>query len=302
MGYKIKPLTTFLDEILPVPFWEIYQKPPKEAPYNVIYVTELIDTPLRRKLLRQFPEQIEKNFKLIHNQILGTLVHYFLEIKEWEVIKDDLEDAILKEDKDKVFEIVQKFFYQKKKSFSVELMGWKIVGTIDYFDEDEKIIYDFKLTTSLAFNFIEEKLSKYEEQLQIYRYLMEKNGIQIAGLRNLFILKDYSILSETLASPLYLVEYDLWSLEETENFIIERLKLHQDEEFHFCPPEDIWFRTQYKVGNRTFSVKEKALNYIQKFGGKLETVSLGPIRCLYYCEVSSICPQFEAYKNLMEKK
>lgn len=295
---QIKEITDIFDDLIPSPIWAIYTQNyyiPKKN--NEFSTTELLDSPLRRRLIRQFYEQIEKRIETIHAQIFGILIHSLFEIKEFTDFKDELKHAITQNDKEKTFEIAKKFCESfQRKNVSLDFEGYKITGIYDLLEDN--ILYDFKLTSSYAIT--KEKLTNFEAQLQIYRYLIEKNypDVKIEKLKNIFLLKDFSLTKKLpFKSPIVMVEYSIWTDEEVEKLLKERLALHLDPN-PICTPEDMWIRIKYKVGEKEFSDLDKALQFARKTRKEVQTVSTEPIRCVYYCEVAEFCPQFQNIKKI----
>jgi len=289
---KITVIKDFTEELIPTSLFSIYTKEYKLLPENTIRVTELIGSPLKRKLLRENYENISRRTTNFHYQIMGIMIHSLLELKEFQEILEEMKKAEMLNDKKMLLLQAKRLLRLKeKKQMELEIGNWKIVGEFDLFEDE--IIYDYKVTSEFVIT--HEKFDKYEKQLQIYRYMLEKKeGIKVKAIKNVFLLRDFSPLRSKLPSPLVIVEYPIWEDSKVEEFIIQRLKLHEEQ--FICSEEDMMLRVNYVVGNKRFSDEKKAEEYAKKV--KKEIVKeIIPIGCLYFCEVADFCPQWQALKE-----
>lgn len=287
----LKPITDF-NELLPSAIYEIFTKPKLKPEQNRFRVTELLDSPLKRKLLLEHYENISKNFAYLFFEILGTLAHSFYELKEFE----DFKNAILKtDDEETLVSLVKNFRASlKKKILELEFDGITLVGIYDTFEDN--VLWDYKITSSFVVKY--QKFDYYEKQLQIYRYMLEKlnPGVKVEGLRNLFFIRDFRINSSEIFSTVYVKDYEIWEDEKVESLIKERLEIHRNR--NWCSEEDMWLRVKFKIGGKIFSDEKKALEYASKKKLKIEKI-YEPYRCLYFCEVSSFCPQWQKMQEFL---
>jgi len=294
---SIKPITETFDELIPSPIWELYIKEIKPLPDPYIRVTELISSPLRRRLIRENLENIRRRLNTIHYQILGTIIHSLFELKEFQEILQDMRFYYQVGDEGKVLELAKRLVNLKtRKQMTFPFEDFIILGEFDLLEDD--IIYDFKVTSE--FVVLNQKFDRYEKQLQVYRYMYEKTtGEKVRALKNVFFLRDFSVTRSKFDSPLVVVEYEIWDDEKVESYIRERLQLHKDG--NFCSDEDMLLIVKYKVGNKYFSSEEKAVDYALKKRAKVEKEFM-PLGCMHFCEVSDFCPQWQALKELMQEK
>lgn len=294
MGIKsIEPLDQTL---IPTPLWELYTSPYRIYPPRVISVTQLISSPLKLKLLRENFENITRDLKFLHYQIFGTMIHYLFELKEFHQLIDDLRHAYY-DGFEKLIRVVEAIISKReRKKICAQFEGWEIRGEVDLFEDN--ILYDFKVTSKYSLKFLD-RLKRYEHQLQLYRYFLSQNGEEIQEIANVLLLRDWSFLRdrEEIPSPLYVIKYDIWPDKVVEEFIRQRLKLHEAEAG--CDDEDMMLRIRYQVGKKIFSDLDKAKEYAQKKRLSVERI-YEPIGCMYFCEVSDYCEQWKTMRALLD--
>lgn len=277
-----------ITEILPKPLWDIYSqeyKPTQEE--NVIRVTELIMSPQRRKLYRKYWENISRSVVSVHYKMLGTMIHALLELKEFTEILDKMTEAYKDKDTGALLSYaIQLVEIRKRKKVEYELDGWKIVGTYDLFEDG--VLYDYKITSEYIV--ANKKFDKYEQQLQIYAFMLKNSGHDVKSIKNIFFIRDYSVTRSKLDMPLYVQEYEIWDEEKTKQFIRDRLALHSSEAL--CTDEDMMLRVKWLVGGREFSSEEKAKAYAAKTKQEVKKLVI-PLGCMYFCEVSDYCEQYQ---------
>lgn len=166
-------------------------------------VTTLIDSPLRRILTMRHFDEITEDVSENIWVLLGKMGHKILEINKQvsEIrIEHPFNDAT-------------------------------IAGVIDYTAGE---VIDFKFTSVWSYIFASDK-SAWEQQLQIYGYLVQSLGQPVTGLANWLILRDWNkreaAKSENYPKiPFAKIEYKLWDKMTVEAFIQERVSLHLNAE------------------------------------------------------------------------
>lgn len=160
----------------------------------------------------------------------------------------------------------------------------------------------------------------YIKQLNAYRYLAEKNGYSIQALEIVSILRDWrkneSLITEDYPEhQIKILPVPLWSMEDTEKYLIERVRAHQQarEILPNCSDEDTW-RTKdkwalMKKGSKRaiklyefsemahLAAKKDDKHYVEFRKGK-------PVRCADgWCSLAPICTQWQEEKKriLLEK-
>jgi len=256
-------------------------------------VTTLIDSPLRRILLLRHYDEIEEDVSEGIWALLGKMGHKVLEINK------------------QVSEIKIEY------SFG----GATIVGIVDYADG---VVIDFKFTSVWSAIFASEK-SDYEQQLQVYGYLVQESGQTVTGLANWLILRDWNKMERKRSSgdypeiPFKEISYKPWDKMTCERFISERVSLHLNAEKHaqewprdeipvqfWCSPTERWEKpTKYAVKKKgqeraikLFNILDDATNHAAT--NKDWYVEIRPgenVRCAQYCSVNSWCPFWNEVKG-----
>lgn len=194
-----------------------------------------------------------------------------------------------------------------------------VSGKSDIFDGTT--IGDYKVTSSWVV--VHKRYDEWEKQLNVYRYLWQKHGFDVKQLQVIAILRDWSRMMY-LRSPkdypsgqVAVVYLPMWSMEQTETFIHQRLSLHKlaesmaDDEIPVCSPEERWDEPPtwrvLKEGNknalRVLHSEEDANKYIEdKYKGndKITIVKKNGLsrRCCLFCNVSAWC---NFYKSLPQE-
>jgi len=264
-----------------------------------ISVTALIDSPLRRILSMQHGHEIEEDVSENLWSLLGKMGHKTLEI-----------NFLVSEIK------IEKPFGDAT-----------LVGVVDYFNGE---VIDFKFTSVWSVIFAADK-SEWEQQLQIYGYLVQSLGKPVSGLANWLILRDWNKMERKRSSgdypeiPFKQISYKPWDKSTCEAFISERVSLHLNAEKiacgqssveipveYWCTPTERWEKpTKYAVKKqgvekavRVFDTNEEAIDRAdleEKRTAKTHYVELRPgenTKCLNYCSVNTWCP---FYKTLEVK-
>ena len=202
----------------------------------------------------------------------------------------------------------------------VEVDGVTLSGAIDLQQDvgDGIIITDYKFTSAWA---VRNDKPEWEQQQNIYKYLVETTKkTPVKGLRICALIRDWS-RREAAAKPDYpqapiqIVELPMWTHEETEQFIKQRIELHRtskvsadwNEELPLCTEEDRWQRnTTYAVKRKgqkraikLFASEPEASAYASEIkGGFVEFRPGEPIRCTgNFCGVAQWCTQFKQESN-----
>lgn len=151
-----------------------------------------------------------------------------------------------------------------EKRFSAIVDGKKISGQIDSLSIEDDILSDYKFSSAWNFRTTKAK-PEHIAQLNMQRYILNKNGIYPQKLQIIGLLRDFSLTKSEKEltypkSPVVIQPIPMWSADEIEVFMKDRIRSHTKaiEELPQCSKEDLW-------------------------GGK---------RCQSYCSVSSFCSQY----------
>jgi hypothetical protein len=270
--------------------------------------TELIAPPRIGILRRKHYDQLETDISDNIWSLLGTAVHHIMEMGADE------------------FQAVEQRLY-------VDVDGWVVSGALDcqtLITEDGVSIEDYKCTS--AFNVMkgqedDEAKREWVEQLNIQAYLVEANrNVEVTDLSIIAIVRDWSRQKATYdknypQSPIVRYPVPLWSKEEREAFIKERIVLHRNAEMNAalglplpeCTAHDRWERNGSiavikKGGKRASAVcqtMEEAETVVAEKGDGYEIV-VRPgqsVRCQgNYCGVAQWCEQYQRIKDGVQDK
>lgn len=150
--------------------------------------------------------------------------------------------------------------------------GWTISGQIDHYREG--VISDWKTVSTWAV--LLGIKPEWEQQLNLYAFLMRKQGFKVETIQIVAFLKDLNEVKKSMkksrnprpvpSSPVLVIPQKMWSPLETEAFIAGRLEAHEQAlqgELPLCTEEETW-------------------------KGR---------RCAEYCSVAPFCTQFNGLKD-----
>ena len=207
--------------------------------------------------------------------------------------------------------------------------GWSISGQIDLQEvfEDGIKISDYKVTSAWA---VMNEKADWHNQLNVYAWLVSRvKKMPIKSLHIVAILRDWSAREAQNKenypqSPIATIDIPLWDQDKQEQYIKDRLSLHNEAYFAThaggdmpeCTAEDMWEKpTTYAVrkdGNvraksvhDTYELAQQSLRDAQLKAKKGEVFLLEVregerTRCASYCQVSQFCNQYQTY--LKEKQ
>ena len=179
-------------------------------------------------------------------------------------------------------------------------------------------VSDYKSTSVWSYIFDSNAL-KYTQQASIYKWLapdrITDNAVHIQ-----YIFTDWSAAQAMRDSSypqtrVLTKEYPIWSVEQTEHFIKEKLNLlkqykgRPQEELPQCTKEELWeSETTYKYyknptkmarSTKNFDNMDEANIRLANDGGVGTVVTVpGEVKACRYCEVSDICKQAQ---NLIQQ-
>ncbi|MFH1563488.1 MAG: hypothetical protein ABIF11_08785 [Nitrospirota bacterium] len=260
-----------------------YRKPPQD---NTIAVTQLDNPPYMRFLLKKHWEEIVIPASSKTYMLTGLIMHTIFE-------KVSLEDALQEE------------------KLLVKIGDVELRGRADIYKDEE--ISDLKFTT--VYQYIFGDITDTGKQLNTYAYMFRKQGKKVKSLKVLAIFRDWRE-SEFIrdqdrypARNILEIPIKLWTPEEQEKYITERINLHMVSEPPACSDEDRWLRgKKYAVmkGKNKKAVRlfedESSANYfiIDHKKGKdmfIEERKGRYIRCESYCDCSGVCPVWKEVKS-----
>ena len=260
--------------------------PPKE---NRFSVTDLIGPPLLRNLKMKHWNELEEDASDRLWRFFGRMGHFAMEEtatpdsldEEKMVIPFDGIEVVLKPD--------------------------RLVG------ED---IIDFKFTS--VWSFIHGDKPEWENQTNLYAWGFRKHGFEVKNIFIDAILRDWSKRrakedNDYPSTPFNRVQIPVWTLEQQEQYLWDRLKAHRQTPPPYCTPKEMWEKpTTYAVKKRGAKRAKRVLDTMTDAQGYLDAVvsdkdrksceievrAGSRVRCEDYCPVRSVCPVYQDNKNV----
>jgi hypothetical protein len=203
--------------------------------------------------------------------------------------------------------------------FFIKRGGYTIGGQIDYLP-DLKEITDWKFCSY----HVAKSGAKPEwiQQQNLYRLMANANGVPVERLQVVAIFRDWSKMAAARqkdypAEQVRVFDLPVWSDEETEAFIAERLRVHKaaETELPECTGEERWergakFALMKKGRNaRSACTRQRAKRKRPSSTLEIQPVPKGKkapqyfieprptqwIRCEHYCAVAPYCTQFREH-------
>jgi len=263
-----------------------------DADYSV---TEIISPARIARLRRKHYTQMTQDVSDMMWQLLGSALHVVAE-------KGQTEGYITEE------------------RLYAEIDGVILSGAIDI----QKVtpqgieITDYKFTS--AWSLRQDKF-EWDAQQNIYAYLVRKvkklpvTKVQICALVRDWSRREAAIKPSYPQSPIVVIDLKMWTNEETEKYIRERLNAHRDskvsadwnEELPPCNEAERWSRdTQYavrregrKTAIRVLDSAEAADAMALEEKGYVEVRKGESVRCTgNYCGVNEWCSQYQQSKEV----
>jgi Ni/Co efflux regulator RcnB len=198
-----------------------------------------------------------------------------------------------------------------EKRFFIDRLRWRISGQVDYLP-DSKEINDYKFCSY----HVAKKGAKPEwiEQQNVYRLMAMTNGVPVEALKVVAIYRDWSKMMATRQAnypqeQVHVFNLPIWSEEETEDFIENRLRLHQaaEKELPECtaderweaPPEFALMKKGRKRAIKLYETEEEASTALKE-SEEAKDLFVEPRpsewkRCEYFCIVAPYCTQAREY-------
>jgi hypothetical protein len=280
---------------LPDTFVNCIQRPTYSRGNSEISVTEILSPPQLVLLRRSHADNIEVDAADQVWSLFGSAVH-----------------NILQHGKDEHHVVEERLF--------TTFEGWSISGAIDlqtFQPDGSVIISDYKVTSAWA---VQQQKTEWIDQLNLYAWLIERTkALPVTGLQIIGIVRDWSrreaAIKDTYPqAPIVTIDIPLWDAETREQFVKDRLTLHNEANFSAvsgempqCTPEEMWEKpTTYAVmkqgGKRAKRVFEsldqaEAFRAEQTGAHHIETREGGRTRCESFCQVAPFCQQYKSYKE-----
>jgi hypothetical protein len=258
-GGRVKPLTN--RQNLPETFVraaEAFRFESKKRERS-ISVTGLLGPPRIRILADQHRDEIEEDAVDRKWAVIGSAVHQLLERADpW---KEDERNALeaarrcVREgnEKDAKGWWDQAFAHlliaenhrdsYVERFVEMERHGWSIRGVVDHLADG--IVSDWKIKGVFSYIFgIKDGFPDIEQQLNLYAHALRDEGEKVKGVQAVMIFRDWSPRDESGEYPreIEVVPMRLWTHNECEEFIAERLALHEaaEKDLPECTNEERW--------------------------------------------------------------
>lgn len=281
---------------IPQTFVNVVKRPQYSKGDVNLSVTELLNSPRIVQLRTKHIDDLETDVSEMVWSLFGSAVH-----------------NILEHGKDENHLVEERLFTQFE--------GWKISGAIDLQEiySDGIDIKDYKVTSAWA---VQQEKADWVNQLNCYAWLVEKvKGQRVRSLQIIGIVRDWSRRDaeskETYPqAPIVTIDIPLWTFEQREQYVRDRLVLHNealfnrqiDDELPACTPEEMWEKpTIYaikKIGGvrakTLFGEKDRAEEELARLNEKkqeyvIEVREGERTRCEKFCQVSQFCDQHQKY-------
>lgn len=288
---------------LPETFINVIKRPQYSRGKAQISVTEMLNSPRIVQLRQKHMEEITEDAADMVWSLFGSAVHNILQHGKGD-------NHIVEE------------------RLHIDFNDWHISGALDLQEVTPNGIgiRDYKVTSAWA---VQQDKKEWVEQLNLYAWLVEKvKGIQVTDLQIIGIVRDWSRRDAATResypqAPIAVINIPLWTMEQREAFVIDRLSKHNEAVFDLgvgdslkeCTPEEMWEKpTVYAVrkigGVRAKSLhgsKEKADAELATLNAKkadyeIEVREGGRTRCEGFCQVAQFCDQYQKYLADKEKK
>ena len=254
-----------------------------------------------------------------------------LQKRNWDLLQEDVSDRIFSLLGQSIHHVIErgktrKELAEKRLYFKDTKItnGWKLSGAFDLLNRDGHLI-DFKTTSSWAVvNALKEPKVDWENQLNVLDFLCRKNPkelinytthIKVKRLSVMAILRDWSKM-QVMRSDNYpkkqvvMIPIRRWAEEEQDNYVKERIKIHQNAEkaskLPLCTATERWRREDKyavmksgrKSAVRLLDTEAEAKqflisqNMVEGKGCSIVLRKGEDVRCQHYCSVNQFCDYY----------
>lgn len=250
-----------------------------------------------------------------------------LSVRHWNSLEDDVSNYLWMILGDSVHFILAKTKQDKRlieEKIETKIDDITIVAKPDLYDDEHKIIEDYKITSVWA---VKEVKREWEEQINCYAWALHLAGFPVLKAYINAILRDWSEMEykrfgrDYPPIPFKRIEIPLWGFEKQDQFIKERIRLYKismllkDEELPLCTEEERWrvpdkwaiYKEKNKTATKLCSSYNEAVIYISNIKNKQKpyTITKRPgidNRCVRYCQVNKFCDYWQkVYGDKNEK-
>ena len=252
-------------------------------------------------------------------QIIDSPRVRILRQENWENMEEDVSEkmwAVLGSAAHKMFEETGDDKHVTEERLYAEVEGWVISGAIDVqrIEDNGITVIDYK-TTSVWSVILGKK--EWEYQLNCYAYLVRHskqarvNGLKVIAILRDWRSKDAEQKEDYPKAPIVEIDIPMWTDEEQDRYISERVSLHQAAEFQRltgaelpeCSESERWEKPPIwavkKTGNKR-AIKlydnESDAKSALLDGQEIQFRRGEPGRCTNnWCRVNAWCSQYKNY-------
>lgn len=281
---------------IPQTFVNVLERPTYSKGRAHISATQLINSPKIVALTNKFSDELEQDVSDMVWSLFGSAVHGVLE-------HGADENHLIEE------------------RINTEVDGWTISGAIDLqiINKDGTVsIRDYKVTS--AWTAMNNK-KEWEQQLNIYAWLIESvKQKEVKDVGIVAIIRDWSRRDAARnpdypQAPVKEIPISLWSFEDRNAFIRDRVSDHSNcmfamdagEDLPDCTPEQMWEKPTVWALKKTGNVRaksiyetEEAANAALEEAGKGHEIEVRKgerTRCANFCSVNAYCKQWRDYQE-----
>lgn len=245
---------------------------------KIISVTELISPPQKRRLEKDHADELEIDVLDTIPSLLGTSLHAMLELAGKNAPDQIHEDRL-----------------------QTTIDTWTITGKSDVYTTSDGKLIDFKNSSVWAYVFGKRE---WEAQLNVLRWIRVRNGGFVSSLEIDLFVGDWrrgeSKQREDYPERVVVWPVEMWTMEATERYVVERLAVHAAELPPPCSPEERWQKvTKYAVkkkgairATKIHDEEIQAEQHAREIGGIVEKRPGESTRCLDYCSAAPWCRQW----------
>ena len=276
---------------------------PYDSSGSDISTTRLIAPPRIRVLEKRNYDLLEEDVADRIFSLLGQSVHHVIERAK---TRKELSE--------------KRLFYKDEKITN----GWTLSGAFDLLNREGHLT-DFKVTSAWqVVHALKDGKPDWENQLNVLDFLCRKNPnelinyktkIKVKRLSVMAILRDWSLF-QTMRSDNYprkqvaMIPIRRWTEEEQDNYVRERIKIHQNAEkvskLPLCTATERWrkedqfavMKSGRKSALRLLDTRQLALDYLKSqnmvegTGCSIVERKGEDVRCQHYCKVNEFCDYF----------
>jgi hypothetical protein len=258
---------------LPAPLVNAIRNDPYTRGASDISVTQLIQPPQPRKLLRG--KDLEEDASDCIWRLIGQAVHTILERA--------YPDTAITE----------------KRLFS-EIRGWRVSGQFDVYDGG--VLTDYKITSVYA----RDGKKEWENQLNLLACLCRRNGMPVSKVEIVAIFRDWrpreALAEDYPKAQVAVIPVRLWDADQAEAYMDERVRVHQMEEPPPCSDEERWLQPS------KWALMKKGQKRAAKLFEAKPDIDIPPDhywehrpgsyrRCESYCQAAPVCAQWQAHRK-----